>query len=51
MREKEKLYKALSSRVGEIMNVEQARKELRDARNDVTWLWLKKKQNINKKMS
>ena len=28
------------------MNVEQARKELRDARNDVTWLWLKKKQNI-----
>ena len=28
------------------MNVEQARKELRDARNDVIWLWLKKKQNI-----
>lgn len=28
------------------MNVEQARKELRDARNDVTWLWLKKKLNI-----
>ena len=28
------------------MNVEQARKELRDARNDVLWLWLKKKQNI-----
>ena len=28
------------------MNVEQARKALRDARNDVTWLWLKKKQNI-----
>ena len=28
------------------MNVEQARKALRDARNDVLWLWLKKKQNI-----
>ena len=28
------------------MNIEQARKELRDARNDVLWLWLKKKQNI-----
>ena len=28
------------------MNVEQARKALRNARNDVTWLWLKKKQNI-----
>ena len=28
------------------MNVEQARKALRDARNDVIWLWLKKKQNI-----
>lgn len=28
------------------MNIEQARKELKDARNDVIWLWLKKKQNI-----
>ena len=28
------------------MNVEQARKALRDARNDVTWLWLKKKRDI-----
>lgn len=28
------------------MNVEQARKALRDARNDAMWLWLKKKQNI-----
>lgn len=28
------------------MNVEQARKELRDARNDAMWLWLTTKRDI-----
>ena len=46
MRKGKNPYKAMTSSEVEKMNIEQARKELKQARDDSLWLWLTAKRDI-----